>query len=177
MDKLIRSTARWLVPAALLAAATAASANDGFGLELRTTATPQDVQMPIYPKAVERPPASAKPAGKESDAGAVRLGLWSPSFGFRMAALKLHSADKPEQVLAFYRQALAAHGAVLTCTADTPVAERQPKDDTQLRCDDDRPRAGGVVLKVGTREDFRVVAVYPQAAGTQFDLVRLAIRR
>lgn len=165
-----------LVPVALVAAAGAASANDGFGLELRQSATAQDVQMPLYPKATAQP-APRGPNGQESEAGAVRLGLWGPSFGFRLAALKLVSEDKPEQVLAFYRQALAAHGAVIACTADTPVAARPARDDQRLRCDDDRPRAGGVVLKVGTREDFRVVAVYPQGNGTQFDLVRMSLRR
>ncbi len=180
MKTITRPNARRLVLAALLAAAGAAAANDGFGLELRTTASPQDVQMPIYPKAVERPPANTERRDKDGDAGAVRLGLWSPSFGFRLAALKLHSDDKPAQVQAFYREALAAHGPVLTCTADTPItnaAERAPRDDKQLRCDEDRPRPGSVVLKVGTREDFRVVAIYPQGSGTQFDLVRMAIRR
>ncbi len=164
---------------------TTDKAGGGFGLELRPTATVADVEMPLYPKA-ERLPDS------DDNAGAVRMGLWGGSFGFRLAALKMGSADAPAEVTAFYREALARHGEVLECHPPKAgeVAEKkaddksenkakknsQPRDDRPLDCEDNKPRPGGLVLKVGTRKDFRLVAIKPHGKGTQFDLLRIAVR-
>lgn len=165
--------------AALLLGAAAVSAvaqpQDGsFGLELRKAATEQDVEMPLYPKA-ERVPE----AGQET--GAISLGVWSPGMGFRLAAIKFGSPDGVAQVAAFYREALARHGPVLECTAESGgKAERKTdrntdRDRERLSCDD-APKPGSIVLKVGQRKDFRAVAIHPRASGSQFDLVRLRLR-
>jgi hypothetical protein len=160
----------------LLLTGTAANAQahgqeGSFGLELRKTANAQDVEMPLYPKAEVQRPAS----GGES--GAVSLGLWSPGFGFRLAALKLTSEDGVPAVAQFYRAALAGHGTVLECagTAEAPKASPRADPDA-LNCHEDKPAPGSLVLKVGRKKDFRVVAIHPRAAGTQIDLVRLRTR-
>lgn len=164
--------------ALLLSAAAATAQAQGqegsFGLELRKTASAQDLEMPLYPKAtVQRPDGSG-------DAGAVSLGLWSPGFGVRLAALKLASEDGLPAVADFYRAALAGHGTVLECTGDGAAARPAARADTRtdpeaLSCDD-KPGAGSLVLKVGRKKDFRAVVILPRAAGTQIELVRLRTR-
>ncbi len=160
-----------LLLATSLGTASAQPQDGSFGLELRKTASPQDLEMPLYPKA-ERQPET----GKET--GAISLGVWSPGLGFRLAAIKFTSADNTAQVAAFYREALAQHGTVLECTAENSgKAERTAaaRDREALSCDDS-PKPGHIVLKVGQRKDFRAVAIHPRASGTQFDLVRMRLR-
>lgn len=166
-----RHTLFTLLLAGAAATAQAQGQEGSFGLELRKTANAQDVEMPLYPKAEVQRPAS----GGES--GAVSLGLWSPGFGFRLAALKLTSEDGVSTVAQFYRAALAGHGAVLECAGSGEAAKAPTKADPDaLSCSEDKPAPGSLVLKVGRKKDFRVVAIHPRAAGTQIDLVRLRTR-
>jgi hypothetical protein len=175
-----------------------AAAQEGVGLQLRKSVQTVDLGMPVYPQAVQRP------SGNE-DSNAVTLRAWGGSLGFLLAVGKFDSADAAPRVLAFYRQALAGLGRVVECAAEeggrtavrsntessaaarstapsaaTPPAARQADD--APTCDEDRPtKAGAVVLKVGTRRDFRLVHVEPAgpaSAGspsTHFHLVRVRL--
>jgi len=165
------TTLATLLLAAGLGTATAQPQDGSFGLELRKTASPQDIEMPVYPKA-ERQPET----GKET--GAISMGVWSPGMGFRLSAIKFSSADSAAQIASFYREALAQHGTVLECTAENSGKAEQTaasRDREALSCDD-KPKPGNIVLKVGQRKDFRAVSIHPRASGTQFDLVRLRLR-
>lgn len=204
-----RSTARatgravrhalWAAALAVLLAPLAgtAAAQEGVGLQLRKSVQTADLGMPVYPQAVQRP------SGNE-ESNAVTLRAWGGSLGFLLAVGKFDSVDPAPRVLAFYRQALAGLGRVVECTAEeggrtavrstessgaarstapsaaTPPAARQADD--APTCDDDRPtKAGAVVLKVGTRRDFRMVHVEPAgpasagSPGTHFHLVRVRL--
>jgi hypothetical protein len=168
-----RLLALFTVLALASGAASAQTSAEGYGLELSKAATVADLEMPLYPQ------ASAVPERRD-DGNALRLGLWSPNWGFKLTVLKFRSADGMDQVVEFYRTALAAHGTVLECTrgaapasvhAPAPAASRGGP--APLACEDDKPAPGVVVLKVGVKKDFRTVAIKPAAGGTEFDLVRL----
>lgn len=160
-----------LLLAAGLGSVSAQPQDGSFGLELRKTASAQDVEMPVYPKAERQPEA-----GKE--AGAISMGVWSPSLGFRLSAIKFTSADSAAQITTFYREALAQHGTVLECTSENsgkPDRAAAAAERETLTCDD-KPKPGHIVLKVGQRKDFRAVAIRQRAGGAEFDLVRLRLR-
>lgn len=152
---------------------------EGFGLELRGSVTGQELEMPLYPNSVQQ-------RGDGDDSGSVSMGAWGPSLGFRLVASKYRSSDAQTSVVQFYRDALARHGTVLECSASTRSAAPPPAasgNDFSLRCDDAQPgakkdgakaRSGTIVLKVGVKKDFRLVAIEPRSeGGVQIDLVRL----
>jgi hypothetical protein len=151
-----------------------AAAQSGVGLELRKAANAADLGLPLYPRAVLRGDPS-------DDSPAVTLGAWAGSFGFHLAVSKFASDDSLPQIAAFYRQALAQHGAVVECAATeggrpttSAAAPASRKGGDEPGCDRDRPsRAGSVVIKAGTSRDFRLVHIEPAPRGTSFHLVRV----
>jgi hypothetical protein len=170
----------WVLAVPLLVAGMLASPEvhaqrqSEFGLELRKSAQSADLDMPVYPKAMPQ-----RDLG--DDSAAVTLGAWGGGFGFRLAVSKLASDDTAPQVAAFYRAALARHGEVVECAAlasgsptrSAAAPASRSKPDTP-NCDDDRPsKLGSLVLKVGTKKDFRLVQIEPMPGGSHFQLVRL----
>jgi hypothetical protein len=77
----------------------------------------------------------------------------------------------PDKVAAFYRKALGKYGKVLSC----PDLSAKPSDGQKnkgLACDDDdKPKAGEVEFKAGTKESQHVVAIEPNGTGTVFSLL------
>lgn len=139
------------------------------GLELRTEAQAVDVGLPWYPGAVVQ-------RDNAKDEGAVQLGLWGGLFGFKLSVLKLASSDNLETVSAFYRTALSRHGKVLDCSEGSAARREQPTPESKaLRCEDSLN--GGTpaqrVYKVGTRNQFRLVALQPVAGGVHVQLLRI----
>ena len=139
------------------------------GLELRTEAQAVDVGLPWYPGAVVQ-------RDNAKDEGAVQLGLWGGLFGFKLSVLKLASSDDLETVSAFYRTALSRHGKVLDCSEGSAARREPPAPESKaLRCDDSLN--GGTpaqrVYKVGTRNQFRLVALQPVAGGVHVQLLRI----
>ena len=139
------------------------------GLELRTEAQAVDVGLPWYPGAVVQ-------RDNAKDEGAVQLGLWGGLFGFKLSVLKLATGDDLETVSTFYRSALARHGKVLDCSEGSAARREPPAPESKaLRCDDSLN--GGApaqrVYKVGTRNQFRLVALQPVAGGVHVQLLRI----
>ncbi len=149
----------------------------GFRMHLHKSASDRELDIPVYPGAERR-------RERAGDGDGVSMGLRTSTGGFQLAVLQLRSTESPEQLLQFYRQALAGHGTVLECSeatvsADAAVrrearaAERRA-DPEALTCNEDRPKPGVVALKVGQRKNFRTVVVKPQEGGlVHLDLVRL----
>lgn len=148
------------------------SASNGFsaGLSVSESVSDRELGMPILPGARAQ-------QGEPDEKSSLSFGLWGGDKGLRIAVRKLRTSDSVAQVLAFYRQALAAHGPVLECLPgrDEPPP-RTTKDDDTLRCDSNRSKAGAVVLMVGTQRNQRLVAVQAQGKETHFQLVRLELK-
>ena len=158
--------------AALLLSASASAEGFKAGIDFEATASLQEIGLPLYPGAQPR----KDPEEAKGNKSAVSMGIWGGSFGLKLQAARFTSTDQPEAVARFYREALARYGKLLDCSAGV-AREAQPgdkaKDGDQLRCDDDKPKAGALVYKAGSKKDFRVVSVEPQGAGKplEFQLV------
>ena len=165
--------ARSLVVALLVFSVGACSAEDSgssHGIEasvrINDEATAEDVGLPAYPgsKLYKEP--------GESSSGA-NVGLSTPLFGLKVAAVKLESADEPEQVARFYRKALSKYGDLLDCSDGAATTEKASEG---LKCDPTDSDEHRIVYKVGTKNNQRIVAIKPHGKGARFDLVHVSIR-
>ncbi len=134
-------------------------------------ATAKEVGLPVYP--------GSKPHKDEKDdSGAVQMGIWGSSFGFKLAVVKMESNDAPEKIAEFYKKALAKYGTVLNCS--DPSQKTNAKDQTgsskRLECGDDKPEKGGLLFKAGTKEKQHIVGIQPNGQGTIFQLVYVEAR-
>jgi len=164
-----------LVAAMLMFGVGACSADEpdsGRGLEasirVNPEATAKDVGLPTYPGS-----ALYKEPGESSSGGNV--GLSTPLFGLKVAAVKLESADKPEQIARFYRKALSKYGDVLDCSHGAADSTKTASSDG-LKCDPADSNGHSFVYKVGTEKNQRVVAIKPHGKGARFDLVHVNVR-
>jgi len=139
------------------------------GLVISAQATAKDIGLPLYPGA--RPHKDDK-----DDSSAVKLGLWSGLFGFKVVVLKMETNDSQEKVAAFYQKALGKYGKVLDCTNNPAGSDDKDKKSHELSCQDDRPDAGGRMFKAGTKEKQHIVSMKPGATGSEFSLVYLEAR-
>lgn len=151
----------------LVSSLQAAQAAEGFkaGLEVRGDAQIADIGLPPYPGAVPQ-------RDEGEDGPGATLGLWGGSLGFRLVVLKFASSDGVEPVARFYREALARSGPVLDCSQPEPAPVPGAKT---LRCNSDKPAAGGQLYKAGQPNRLHVVAVEPgpQGKGSRFVLLRM----
>jgi len=138
---------------------------DGVGIEFSGKASSKDVGLPIYP-------GSTLHKDDSSDSQAVRMGLWGGGSGFKLAVVKMDSADSPEKVAAYYRKALAKYGKVLDCT-HPPASADADKESDKLTCGNDKADVGGFLFKSGTKEKQHIVNVKPNGSGSTYDLVAL----
>lgn len=141
------------------------------GLMISAQATAKEAGLPLYP--------GSKPSKEDGDgSAAAKLGLWGSSFGFKLVVLKMESSDSPEKVAAFYQKALAKYGTVLNCSDPSKTQGDKDKGDSskKLTCGDDKPDAGGMIFKAGTKEKQHIVGVKPYGTGSAFQLVYIAAR-
>jgi hypothetical protein len=131
----------------------------------------RDVGMPVYPGA--RLKQKEEPGQEKS----ANVNISSNLFGLKIVAVEYESNDAPEKLIAFYKDKLKKYGNVLLCHTNkhdgsgiTMNDDEDSKDSTELRCEGDN---GGKVteLKVGTKHKQHIVAINPQANGTDFALV------
>ena len=141
---------------------------DGVGLIVSSQTASKDVGLPIYP-------GSKPPTGDTNDSQSARLGLWGSGSGFKLAVLKMESADSPEKLVAFYKKALAHYGKVIDCSNASPSSADADKKDSSmtLSCGDDRPNQGGMLFKSGSKEKQHIVAIQPNGKGSRYQLVAL----
>jgi hypothetical protein len=143
------------------------SSGKSVGFILSEDASAKDVGLPIYPGAHRLKDTS-------DDSSALQMGLWGGSTGFKLVLLKLESDDSPEKVAGFYRKALARYGRVLDCgKASVSRGKSDAAGDSETKCGDDRPSAGGFALKAGTKQSQHIVAVEPNGRHTRISLVYL----
>ena len=164
-----------VVFAAVIAAVFVAASSRAAGLDLHTDADAADVGLPAYPGAT-------KQASNGSDTKGFRFGVWSESFGFKLAVVGYRSEDSVDKVAAFYREAMGRFGPVLECTHGAGKSEERRRDDDKsaknrpVTCSDDSVEAGSRLFKVGTQRSQRVVKVKPWRDGASFELVRVEER-
>jgi hypothetical protein len=156
----------------LAAGACSAGDSDSKGVEghfiLSEKAVAADAGLPAYP-------GSKAYTDDDDSNSAANIALSTSLFGFKVIAMNMESADRPEQVAAFYRRAMSKYGTVLECSESADIG-KQPESTDGLTCESDEPGSHSVVYKVGTDENQRIVAIKPHGSGTRFDLVHFDIR-
>ena len=148
-----------------------AQEKDSAGLIVSGNAGAKEVGLPIYP--------GAKPhKDKDNDSPAAQIGMWGSSFGFKLAVMKMESADAPDKIAEFYRKALAKYGRVLNCPGVSTESSGKDKSasSNSLDCGDDKPDPGGMLLKAGTKEKQHIVGIKPNGQGSLFQLLYLEAR-
>lgn len=141
----------------------------------QTTAT--DLGLPAYPG------AQAVADDDKHKSADVHLGFGE--WELRVRAVSYSTADKQDQVLAFYKKALARYGEVITCdnkaAVGTPVATSEG-----LTCEEDHGakvqvdqgdyglNKGSLELKAGSKRHQHIVGFEsPKNGQTRFALVAL----
>ena len=165
-----RSSARFFLIAAGVVFAIPSHAQqqpekDSAGIEFSSKASSNDVGLPMYP-------GSTPHKDDSNDSQAVRMGLWGGGSGFKLAVVKMDTSDSPEKVAAFYKKKLGKYGKVLDCT-HPPAASGTDKNSETLTCGDDKPDAGGMLFKAGTKEKQHIVSIKPNGSGSTYDIVAL----
>jgi hypothetical protein len=154
------------IPLAITSPRVAAQDEKGAGLVIRPEAKAKDVGLAIYP--------GSKPhKEKDDDSTSANLGLWGGGSGFKLAVLKMETADSPAKVAEYYKKALAKYGTVLDCSKSSGKPENSETEDASkvLTCGDDKAEAGGMLFKSGTKEKQHIVGIQPLGSGTFYQLV------
>lgn len=144
----------------------AAQQEKGAGLVISPEAKAKDVGLAIYP--------GSKPhKEKDDNSTSANLGLWGGGSGFKLAVLKMETADSPAKVTDYYKKALAKYGPVLDCSKASAKPQDSEKDESSkvLTCGDDKAEAGGLLFKSGTKEKQHIVGIQPLGNGTFYQLV------
>jgi hypothetical protein len=140
--------------------------------------TAADLGLPVYPGAQ---PAKADDKHKSAD---VHLGFGE--WELRVRAVSYESSDSQEQVTAFYKEALARYGDVITCQGNSPVGTPTTTSEG-LNCADDKESGNvkidrgdygtsknSLELKAGSKRHQHIVGFEnPKDSRTRFALVAL----
>jgi hypothetical protein len=138
------------------------------GIHVSKDADLSDVGLALYPGS--RP----KQKSSDDDDKSANVNISGFGYGIKVVALEYESDDSPSKLVAFYKDQLKKYGSVLECRTSKrldldmriPKAGHEPHE---LTCD------GGsghnIELKVGTKENQRIVAVEPDGKGSSFSLV------
>lgn len=158
----------------LLVTPAPAQEQKGAGITVAADADAKDIGLPLYP-------GSRRHKDKNEDSPGVNFGLWGGGSGVKLAVLKLESDDSMDKIADFYKKKLSKYGKVLDCSHPSPAgksdkSDKPEKDDNSnvLTCADDKPEAGGLLFKSGTKSDQHIVAIQPAAKGSLFQLVHAA---
>jgi hypothetical protein len=139
--------------------------------------TAADLGLPVYPGAQT---VSDDDKHKSAD---VHLGFGE--WELRVRAVSYATPDKQDQVLAFYKKALARYGDVITCQGNSPVGTPVATSEG-LTCADDKGKNvkidrgdygssdNGLELKAGSKRHQHIIGFEnPKDGETRFALVAL----
>jgi len=144
--------------------------NSDFNLNMHANshATAKDIGLPVYPGATLF-------KDKDRDSSSADVGLVLNSFHFNVQAVSFVTTDAPKRVLEFYRRPLAKYGEVLECDHGKPAGAFTVTS-SGLTCGENP--SGGIELRAGRPEQFRIVGIDGTDAGkTKFGLVALVLPR
>jgi len=128
----------------------------------------RDTGLPVYPG------ARIRHDDNDKDSKSANVNLSFGEYGLKVVALEYESDDKPDKIVSFYQSQLKKYGNVIECHVHSHgghVETDAKNDSNELRCED----SGGstIELKVGTKQNQRIVSVEPQDKGSHFALVRV----
>jgi hypothetical protein len=105
--------------------------------------------------------------------GSANVNISSSLFGLKVVAMKFESDDTPDKVLAFYHKDMGKYGKVVDCTRGFTMSFHHHDMDSDVSCNDqgDGWHDYKEVLKVGTENNQRIMAVRPSGNGSEFTLV------
>lgn len=137
-------------------------------LKVNNQADARDTGLSVYPNSRE------KKEEHNGDSKSANVNMSFGDFGLKVVATTFEVDDSPEKVMSFYRGELGKYGKILECKSGTignvHVGKGSKDDDKELRCDD-KGSSEVTELKVGTRDQQRVVAVKPSGKGSEYSLV------
>ncbi len=128
----------------------------------------RDTGLAVYPG------ARIRHDDDDKDNKSANVNLSFGEYGLKVVALEYESDDKPEKLVSFYQSELKKYGHVVEChvhSHGSHVDTDEKNDSDDLKCED----SGGstIELKVGTKQNQRIVSVEPQDKGARFALVRV----
>lgn len=125
------------------------------------------------PKATGLTPYPGAQIKNDTDGeGGANVNVSSSLFGVKVAVLKYRSDDPPEKVLNFYRKDMSKYGKVVDCTGGFTATYHRHDADSEVSCDGGH--AGHEykeVLRVGTENNQRDMAIRPSGSGSEFALI------
>jgi hypothetical protein len=127
----------------------------------------RDTGLSLYPGARER-----KDDGDNKHNANVNIS--SSMFGLKVVAMKFESDDSSDKVLAFYRREMGKYGKVVDCTGGGFNMNFHHRDkDAEVTCEghDGGDHDYREVLKVGTENNQRIMAIKSRNSGSEFALV------
>ena len=146
------------------------------GIHVSKEADVKDIGLPVYP--------GARPAKEESDQEeqSANVNISSSVFGLRVVAQQFESDDSPDKLIGFYSNELKKYGKVLDCKGSwhgggnvSVHHDGSEKESHELTCDNDSD-GRTTELKVGVKENQRIVAIKPEGKKTKFALVHVQVR-
>ncbi len=139
------------------------------GIHVSKDVDARDTGLDVYPG------ARLKPHEDGDHDESANVNISAGPYAIRVIAVQYESDDPPPKVISYYRAQLKRYGTVLEChtskhNPDVNMDPTKEDDEKLLSCDEN----GGdnVELKVGTRQNQRIVAVQAEGKGSSFALVR-----
>lgn len=157
-------------------------------LNVRTNAIhASDIGLPAYPGAVET-------GQNGNDSGSADVNMSFGSWSLHVKAISYRSSDSEDKIVAFYKNAMAKYGDVLTCKDKTAIGEptrtqqgltchsgHEYHMDLKIDARDGSAKSassanngdltGHVELLAGSPTDQHIVELNPDSGGTKFALV------
>jgi hypothetical protein len=130
----------------------------------------RDTGLAVYPG------ARVKQKEEDGNEKSANVDISTGYFGLKVIAVEYESDDAADKIITFYRAQLKKYGDVLEChthkqRGNVEVNHSDQDSSSKLTCEEnDGPT---VELKVGTKDNQRIVAVSTEKAGSSFALVRL----
>lgn len=149
------------------------------GIHVSNGADARDTGLPVYPG------AKLKEPDKTGDEKSANVNISAGMFGLKVVAIEYMSDDPPDRIAVYYKDQLKKYGAILEChtsnrhgdagDVDVNMGDGDKKGN-QLSCEHDNGTT--LELKVGTRQNQRIVSIAPQekGKGTDFALVYIQTR-
>jgi hypothetical protein len=133
-------------------------------LKVDTSEASTDNGIPVYPGATPRPQSGG-------DKHRANVNIGGLGFGIKVIAAEYVTTDAPDKVKAFYVDKLAKFGKVLECrgtggSGEGNVHLGSDEGDTPVSCEG--AKGEGWEIKVGTRNNQRVVGINSDGSGTRF---------
>ena len=167
MRRLMQAVISLIVLVAAAAVPCFAQDSDfNLSMHANSHATAKDIGLPVYP--------GATPFKENDSDSSADLGFALNSVHFSLQVAHFVTADSRDQVLRFYKKALAKYGDVLECQHGKPVGSLT-ETKSGLTCGD-HSSDDDYELRAGKPEQFRIVAVdSSEPQKTKFGMVSLVV--